>query len=42
MDRYIAGCLVWIIVLLIVLIWLAITAVCLMKGGSFLGVRNFD
>jgi len=37
-DRYIAGCLVWIIVLLIVLIWLAITAVCLMKGGSFLGV----
>ena len=35
----IAGCLVWIIVVLIFLIWVVISTVCLFKGGSIFGVE---
>jgi hypothetical protein len=36
--QYIAGCLVWIVVLVIFVIWVAITAISLFKGGSVFGI----
>jgi hypothetical protein len=37
--QYVAGCLVWLIVFLIFLIWVVITCACLLKGGSFFGIE---
>ena len=37
--QLIAGCIVWIIAGLIFVLWVIISIVCLMKGGSFFGIE---